>query len=77
MTFSLASLLIVLRMYVFRPFVSQSFSAHSLGLSSIAVWQKNKFVMGLAIGVWLINASFLIEGKALSSPGPLSDKLNA
>jgi len=42
MTFSLASLLIVLR--------------------TIAVWQKNRLAIGLAIGVWLINASFLIEG---------------
>ncbi|KAH9964990.1 hypothetical protein BC827DRAFT_1186849 [Russula dissimulans] len=42
MTFSLASLLIVLR--------------------TIAVWQKNKLAIGLAIGVWLINASFLLEG---------------
>lgn len=42
LTFSLSSLLIVLR--------------------TIAIWRKNKLVMGLAIGVWLINASFLIEG---------------
>jgi hypothetical protein len=79
MTFSLASLLIVLRTYVFRPFVPQTSSvggAHSPGpgLYSIAVWQKNKLAIGLAIGVWLINASFLLEGKTLSSP--LSDKLN-
>jgi len=39
-----------------------SFASLLIVLRTIAVWHKNKFVMGLAIGVWLINASFLIEG---------------
>jgi len=42
MTFSLASLLIVLRI--------------------IAIWNKNKRIVGLAIGVWVANAACLIYG---------------
>ncbi|KAH9953462.1 hypothetical protein BC827DRAFT_1159247 [Russula dissimulans] len=41
-TFSLASLLIVLRI--------------------IAIWNKNKLIVGLATGVWVTNTSILIHG---------------
>ncbi|KAH9962341.1 hypothetical protein BC827DRAFT_1197730 [Russula dissimulans] len=44
LTFSLSSLLIVLRI--------------------IAIWDKNKRIVGLAIGVWIANAAFLIYGIA-------------
>jgi hypothetical protein len=32
---------------------------------SIAIWNKNKIVVALAAIVWLVNVSFLSEGKSL------------
>jgi len=36
-------------------------------LASIAVWDKNKVVVGLATIVWGINGSFLVFGESLST----------
>jgi hypothetical protein len=35
---------------------------------SIAIWNPNKVAMVMAIGVWGINAVFLIEGRSLPLP---------
>jgi len=34
--------------------------------ASIAIWNKNKLVVAIAIAVWLTCASFLIHGKSIS-----------
>ena len=41
---------------------------HSFSLlASIAIWNKNKVIVGLSILVWGINGSFLVQGESLSS----------
>lgn len=42
---------------------SRSFSV----LASIAVWNKNKVIVGLATIVWGINGSFTVVGESLST----------
>ena len=38
-------------------------------IASVAIWNRNKIVMGAAIIVWCVNVGFLIQGKSLlSSP---------
>jgi hypothetical protein len=32
-------------------------------IASIAIWNKNKFVIVIAAGIWVINLGFLIHGK--------------
>jgi len=36
-----------------------------IGALSIAIWNKNKVVMSMAIGTWGINVALLIQGKYL------------
>ena len=36
--------------------------------SSIAIWNRNKVVMAIAIVVWGTNVAFLIEGRSLPLP---------
>jgi hypothetical protein len=36
-----------------------------IGAASIAIWNKNKIVMSMAIGTWGINVALLIQGKWL------------
>jgi len=36
-------------------------------LASIAVWNKNKVIVGLATIVWGINGSFMVQGESLST----------
>ena len=35
------------------------------GYVSIAIWHGNKIVLAFALGVWVTNVSFLIQGKSL------------
>jgi hypothetical protein len=63
-----ASLLIVFRMYV-------SFHSSKPGASfpnqaliepfSIAIWNKHKFAVTVAVITWVTNVSFIIQGKSL------------
>jgi hypothetical protein len=32
--------------------------------SSIAIWNKNRVVVAIAVGVWVINIAFLIQGES-------------
>ena len=38
--------------------------------SSIAIWNKNRVVVAIALGVWAINIGFLIQGES-ARPSPL------
>jgi hypothetical protein len=33
-------------------------------ITSIAIWNRNKVAMALAIGVWAMNVGFFIQGKS-------------
>jgi hypothetical protein len=73
MAFVTASLLIVLRVYVSAVlfYVSQSSVIKRLWTtSSIAIWNKNRVVVAIALGVWVTNIAFLIRGESehLSAP---------
>jgi hypothetical protein len=59
-----ASLLIVLRMCVHLSFRSTIISPHQalIEAASIAIWNKNRIAVALAIGTWAINVAFLIQG---------------
>jgi len=37
-----------------------------MGVASIAIWNKNKFIVAIATSVWVTNIGFLIEGMSLS-----------
>ncbi len=41
-------------------------------IASIAIWNRNKVATAAAIGVWVINVAFLIQGKPLL-PFPMGD----
>ena len=41
-------------------------------IASIAIWNRNKIATAAAIGVWVINVAFLIQGKSLL-PFPTGD----
>jgi len=43
--------------------------------ASIAIWGRNKIIVALAFSVWIINISFLTQGKSPSSPLPAHDKV--
>ena len=60
-----ASLLIVLRMCVHLSFRPTIVSPHQALIEavSIAIWNKNKIAVALAIGTWAINVAFLILGR--------------
>ncbi|KAH9964958.1 hypothetical protein BC827DRAFT_902809 [Russula dissimulans] len=53
-----------------------SFAASSLliVLRIIAIWDKNKVVVRIAIGLWITNVAFLIQGRSLSLPTNMSPK---
>jgi hypothetical protein len=36
-------------------------------LTSIAIWNRNKVIVGLSAIVWVTNGTFLIQGKSLST----------
>jgi hypothetical protein len=36
--------------------------------SSIAIWNRNKVAVVIAIGVWAVNVVFLVEGAYLPFP---------
>lgn len=44
----------------FPVFHNQSVTADT----SIAIWNKNRIVVVLAVGVWMINIGFLIQGES-------------
>lgn len=67
-----ASLLIVLRVYVLVH-ISAVWSSLNLALIvavSIAIWNKHRVAMGMAIGIWGINVVLHIQGE---SPSPIFD----
>jgi hypothetical protein len=43
--------------------------------SRVAIWDKNKVIMAIATGLWVINTSFLTYGESPPSipPGILTD----
>ena len=60
LTMSASSLLIVLRMYVLLN--TSTFRSHPLiEVSSIAIWNRNKVVMTMAIIIWGINAVLYVR----------------
>lgn len=61
----------VLRVYVTA--LSLSFIINCLRTTddtSIAIWNKNRAVVVIALGVWMVNIGFLVHGKSerLSPP---------
>ena len=63
MAFIAASLLIVLRMYVYSNACHDYSPKMALiKATSIAIWNKNKLVTAIALGVWVTNIAFLIRG---------------
>jgi hypothetical protein len=64
-----ASLLIVLRVYVFATNTIISPNHTLIEVVSVAIWDRNKAVMTTTIGLWVINSAFLIQGKFYSSSG--------
>jgi hypothetical protein len=63
-----ATLLVIFRMYVSfhssKP--GPSFPNQALiEVFSVAIYNRNKFVMALAVTAWVINFSLIIEGKSL------------
>ncbi|KAH9962338.1 hypothetical protein BC827DRAFT_1197694 [Russula dissimulans] len=42
--------------------ITFSFSSLLIVLRTIAIWNKNKFVVGIAMGAWMISLSFTIQG---------------
>ena len=34
---------------------------------SIAIWNKNKAIVALVTGLWIVNVAFLIQGKSLTT----------
>ena len=60
-----ASFLIVLRVYVF----SDPFSSHVLiGVSSVAIWNKNKIVVAIAASLWVTHVAAVIQSKSFPLP---------
>jgi hypothetical protein len=62
------SLLIVLRVSVFYTSVlrfSSEECAYGSTTGSFALWHRNKVVKGIAAGLWVVNASFIIYGESL------------
>jgi len=63
-----ASLLVIVRMYVSfhsskpgPPFPNQAL----IRVFSIAIWNKSKFVVAIAVITWVTNVSVIIQGKSL------------
>jgi hypothetical protein len=50
--------------------LGSSFPTTLIEASSIAIWNNNKLVMGIAIIVWVTNVSVIILGKFLPIPSP-------
>jgi hypothetical protein len=42
---------------------------------SIAIWGRNTIIVALAFSVWIINISFLTQGRSPSSPLPEYDEV--
>lgn len=43
--------------------------------ASIAIWGRKNIIVALAFSVWIINVSFLSQGRSRSSPPPAHDKI--
>jgi len=41
--------------------------------ASIAIWNKNKLVVAIAVAVWLTSASLFVRGKSISLPEDILD----
>jgi len=39
-----------------------------IGIASLAIWNRNKVAVAMAISVWVINVGFLIQGKSRLLP---------
>lgn len=63
--FAAATLLIVLRVYVPDVDDQPPEAGHLRGLCRIGIWNKEKIIVLIAGGVWLVNLSLLIEGSYL------------
>jgi hypothetical protein len=68
---SASSLLIVLRLYVLANTSAalqsppHPNSGAYRGFFSIAIWNRNKVVVAMAISVWVVSAGFFLQGKSL------------
>jgi len=69
---SASSLLIVLRMYVLINIsvIPKSPQSDLIEVSSIAIWNRNRFAVVVSIIVWATNAAFLIQGKDFHLTAP-------
>jgi len=63
--FAAASLLIVFRVYVPNVDDQPPEARHLRKLDRIAIWNEEKIVVSIAMGVWLVNLSLLLEGSYL------------
>jgi hypothetical protein len=60
-----ATLLIILRMYVPHPSRPSPRSKVLMELVSIAIWNRNKIVIGIVVAVWGTSISFFLESESL------------
>ncbi|KAH9964960.1 hypothetical protein BC827DRAFT_1374802 [Russula dissimulans] len=63
----------------FAPFQSLAYLGFAAAtllivLRIVAIWNKNKAVVRIAIGLWITNVAFLIQGRSLSLPTNMSPK---
>ena len=63
--FAAASLLIALHVYVAGADDQPPESRHLMKLGRITIWNKEKIIVLITMGVWLINFSLLLEGSYL------------
>ena len=52
----------MLRVYVLNVDDQSPEARHSRKLRRIAMWNKEKIIVSIATGVWLVNLSLLLEG---------------
>ena len=62
--FASASLLIVFRTYVFHTPRSSCRSKALMVAARIAIWNRNRIVVMISVGVWLTNVAFMIHSKS-------------
>ena len=62
--FASASLLIVFRTYVFYTLWSSCRSKALMISARIAIWDRNRIVLIISVGMWVANLGFLIHSKS-------------
>lgn len=58
------------------PFSSRRQRQEFIKVSSIAIWNKNRVVAAISLGVWVTNIAFIIEGEPKNVPFCLESRTN-